>query len=248
MTEDRSRIERIRYEPKVRTASVVALEPQGENFLGVTFASPDFVDFESASFDDHVKFIFPAASGELLRRDFTPRRYDRAARTLRLEFALHEAGPSSDWARRASVGQEVTIAGPRGSMVVPMDYDWHLLAGDDSALPAIRRRLEELPAGAAAIVVLLSDLAAPVDPATTAARLTLHRFSTAGEWLAGLQQVGRPAGSGFAWCAGEASLMAEVRRLWLAELGLSRQDTKIAAYWKRGTADFHERISQPPAP
>jgi NADPH-dependent ferric siderophore reductase len=240
MMEDRSRIERIRYEPRHRTARVAALEPQGENFLGVTFTSPDFADFESASFDDHVKFIFPAASGELLRRDFTPRSFDRATGALRLEFALHEDGPSSDWARRATVGQQVTIAGPRGSMVVPTDYDWHLLAGDNSALPAIRRRLEELPAGAVATVVLLSDLAAPVDPTATAATVALHRFATAGEWLAGLRQVGRPAGSGFAWCAGEASLMAEVRRLWLAELGMPRQDVKIAAYWKRGAADFHE--------
>jgi NADPH-dependent ferric siderophore reductase len=240
MSETRRRIERIRYELRHRTAQVTAIEPQDDNFVSITFTSPDFEAFESASFDDHVKFSFPTASGEVVRRDFTPRRFDRSARTLRLEFALHEAGPSSHWARRATVGDSVTISGPRGSMVVPTDYDWHLLAGDDSALPAIRRRLEELPEGAVAVVVLLTDLADPIDVTGTAARLTLHRFASAREWLAGLRQVGRPEGDGFAWCAGESALMAEVRRLWLDDLGLPREETKIAAYWKRGTADFHE--------
>lgn len=240
MSSTRRRIERIRYESKHRTAHVAAVEPQGESFLSVVFTSPEFRDFESASFDDHVKFVFSTESGELVRRDFTPRSFDRDRETVRLEFALHLGGPASDWARRATVGQRVTIGGPRGSMVVPTDYDWHLLAGDHSALPAIRRRLEDLPGDAVAIVVLLSDLATPLAGTPCRANLVLHRFSAPEEWLAGLRNVGRPEGSGFAWCAGEANLMADVRRIWLADLDFPREDTKISAYWKLGSADFYE--------
>jgi NADPH-dependent ferric siderophore reductase len=80
-----------------------------------------------------------------VRRDFTPRHYDQAARELTVEFALHATGAA--WARQAAPGQVAVIAGPRGSMIIPMDYAWHVLAGDATALPAIRRRLEELPAG-----------------------------------------------------------------------------------------------------
>ncbi|MCF7697685.1 siderophore-interacting protein, partial [Mycetohabitans sp. B2] len=79
-------------------------------------------------------------------RDYTPRRYDRHAGELDLEFALHDAGPASAWARQAQPGQWLGVGGPRSSLVIPTDFDWHLLIGDDTALPAIARRLDELPA------------------------------------------------------------------------------------------------------
>src|SRR3546814_12528631 len=47
-----------------------------------------------------------------------------------------------------------SIAGPRGSFLVPTAFDWHLLIGDETAIPAIARRLEELPAAAKAIVII----------------------------------------------------------------------------------------------
>src|SRR6185369_9649473 len=93
-------------------------------------------------------------AAEPVRRDYTPRRYDAAAGELTIEFALHGDGPAARWAAQAAPGQRATIGGPRGSFVIPLDYDWHLLVGDESAMPAIARRLEELPAGATAIVIL----------------------------------------------------------------------------------------------
>jgi NADPH-dependent ferric siderophore reductase len=60
---------------------------------------------------------------------------------------VHDAGPATRWALRAKPGDSIEIGGPRGSVVVPTDFDWWLLIGDETALPAIGRRLEELPAG-----------------------------------------------------------------------------------------------------
>ena len=170
----------------------------------------------------------------------TPRSFDTQARTLTLEFALHAHGPASDWARQAEVGQQVTIGGPRGSMILPMDYDWHLMAGDASALPAIRRRLEELPPGAKVIVVLQSNEPVEIKDLVTRAELTLHTAPTSETWQACLAGLPLPSGNAFAWCAGEASQMARVRQLWLEERAFARENTKIAAYWKHGAADFHE--------
>lgn len=234
------RVQRVRHELRRRDVQVAAVRPLGPHFVGITFTGETLDDFVSESFDDHVKLMFADAGGEPVRRDYTPRRFDRARRELTVEFALHGHGPAADWARNARVGQPAVIGGPRGSMIVPTDYDWHLLAGDASALPAIHRRLEELPAGTRAIVVL--QIANPADrrDLASAAALELHWASSSDAWLATLRALDLPAGSGYAWCAGEAALMAQARQV-LAEKGHPREDMKVAAYWKQGASDYHEK-------
>jgi NADPH-dependent ferric siderophore reductase len=73
---------------------------------------------------------------------------------LHIDFAIHDAGPATDWALRARIGDALEIGGPRGSAVIPMEFDWYLLIGDETGLPAIGRRLEELPAGSRALVIV----------------------------------------------------------------------------------------------
>ena len=131
-TQVQRRVQRVRHELRARPVQVSRIEPLGECFLGVTFAGEALADFHSAAFDDHVKFIFDSPAGEQVRRDYTPRRFDAHKRELTIEFALHGEGQACDWARRAAVGQPVVIAGPRGSLIVPLDCDWHLLIGDAS--------------------------------------------------------------------------------------------------------------------
>ena len=136
------RIERVRYDIQRRELRVARVEPRGERFVAVTVQGEALRQFASASFDDHVKLMLPDGEGGLLMRDYTPRAFDTERGELVLEFALHGDGPFTEWAAQAQPGQMLTVAGPRGSMVIPMDYDWHLLVGDDSAWPAIARRLE----------------------------------------------------------------------------------------------------------
>src|SRR6266568_4230449 len=78
-----------------------------------------------------------AGSGAPVMRDYTPRRFDAVQRELDIEFALHGDGPAATWAAQAAPGQRVMIGGPRGSFIVPTDFDWHLLIGDETALPAV---------------------------------------------------------------------------------------------------------------
>ena len=233
-------VRRVRHELKLRELTVARVEPLGPGFAAITFAGEALADFTSLSFDDHVKFMVADADGTQVRRDYTPRRFSREARELVIEFALHGDGKASEWARRAVAGQRALVGGPRGSMIVPSALDWHLLAGDATALPAIARRLEELPAGSRAIVRVL---AAPDDGRAFAGRadVDLRWFDTAEALVADVQALALPAGRGFAWGGGEASLMARVRRA-LTEKGVPREATRVSAYWKQGVAEHHEHL------
>lgn len=238
-SENPSRVQRVRYELKRREVEVAAVAPLGAHFVAVTFRGDDLADFVSSSFDDHVKFIFDDASGEAVRRDYTPRRYDRAARELTIEFALHGDGKASSWARHAAVGQRATIGGPRGSMIVPADYAWHLLAGDATALPAIRRRMEELPAGVRAIVIVASDDAVQL---STAAQLDVWQVADGAALVEAIRAMPLPADDAFVWFGGEASIAAQVRDVVHGEKGFARTASRISAYWKRGASDHHEDL------
>jgi NADPH-dependent ferric siderophore reductase len=233
-------IQRVRHELKQRALTVAAIAPIGPGFVGITFTGEDLADFVSASFDDHVKLMFDESADTPVRRDYTPRRFDREQRTLTLEFALHGHGAASEWARSARVGQRLTVGGPRGSFVVPLDLDWHLLAGDSTALPAIARRLEELPAGARALVVVMAEGADRRDLPTRAEAQVVW-VDTADALVAALQAWTPPAGQGVAWGGGEAQAMARVRQV-LHEKGVPRALTRVSAYWKRGVADHHETL------
>ncbi|RZA33604.1 MAG: siderophore-interacting protein [Lysobacteraceae bacterium] len=237
----RKGVQRVRHELHIRDVAVVRVEPLGDSFARITFRGEALAQFASASFDDHIKFIFEALDGEQVRRDFTPLDYDAEARELSLEFALHGAGAASNWARSAVAGQPAIIAGPRGSMIIPDDYDWHLLAGDRSALPAIRRRLAELPAGSRVFAVIAASGADRL-PLDTRAELSLAWVDDDAALVDALRAWPLPAGEGFAWFAGEAATAKRVRALFGEEKGIAKEAMRVSAYWKQGVADHHENL------
>jgi len=233
-------IERVRHDLKLREVTVARINRVSPGFASITFQGEALADFTSLSFDDHVKFMFNDASGEQLRRDYTPRRVDTDAREIDIEFALHGHGGAAEWARNATVGQRAIIGGPRGSMILPLAMDWHLLIGDDSALPAVTRRLEELPADARVDAVLLVG-AADRRVLVTRADARIHWVDSDDALFQVLKDLPLQPGAGLAWGGGEAALMARVRQV-LVETGMPRQAAKVSAYWKRGVADHHERL------
>ncbi len=234
------RVLRVRHELHRRTVTVQQVDSPSPGFRRITFADPSLAGFVSDGFDDHLKFIFHTPAGELLRRDYTPSSFNRQAGTVTVEFALHGHGAAADWARQARPGQQAVLAGPRGSMVVPTDVAWHLLAGDATALPAITRRLAELPAGSRAIAIVQID-AADQRPLPSAADLALHWVADDDALVAAMAALALPPGEGFAWCAGEAGCMARLRDLLLAK-GQPKEAMRVSAYWKRGAADFHAEL------
>lgn len=237
-----SRVQRVRHELKRRDVQVLRAEALSPHCRSITFGGEALADFISASFDDHVKLFLDQGELEPVRRDYTPRRFDAAARELTVEFALHGDGPAARWAAQAAPGQRASIGGPRGSFIIPVDYDWHLLAGDESALPAIARRLEELPAGARVTVLLQVPDAADRRTLHSAAKVDLQWVADADELVRRVRALALPPGEGYAWCAGEAGAMAALRRVLVEEKGHDRHAVRAAAYWKRGAAAHHENL------
>ncbi len=262
-------VQRVRYPLKFRLQQVKQVRALTPHLIRVTFTGEDLHDFVSASFDDHIKVffpepgadkpvlpeagpngpVFPAGQPRPVARDFTPRRFDREARELDIEFALHDAGPAATWAAQAKVGQYLGIGGPRGSLVIPTGFDWHLLIGDDTALPAIARRLEELPPGTrVAAVIEVADASAQTE-FTTQAELHLvwcHRneVSVRGEaLLRAVREIYLPEnGEGYVWAAGEAATMRAVRYHLCTERGVDKSRIRAASYWKQGAEAVHETL------
>jgi NADPH-dependent ferric siderophore reductase len=261
-------VTRVRHPLKFRLLQVTRVQTLNPHFVRVTLSGEDLADFESASFDDHVKVFFPAPGQEKpdvpqagpngpvfdparprpTARDFTPRRFDRAARELDLDFALHEAGPATAWAVQAAPGQYLGIGGPRGSLVIPAGFDWHLLIGDETALPAIARRVEELPAGTrVAALIEVADPSARIELNARADLFVQWRYRNesehpGGALLLALRETFLPDGDGYVWAAGEATLMRAVRQLLCEERGIDKRRIRASAYWKRGEQGVHGTI------
>lgn len=237
------RVERVRYELRRREVEVARVETIGDSFARIVFCGEDLADFQSAGFDDHIKFIFEDDNGELVRRDYTPRAFDRDKRELTLEFALHGEGQAGAWARTAKPGQRAVIGGPRGSRIVPIDYDWHLLIADDSGLPAVARRLEELPANANIMVIAVADAAYQTHLAS-ATKVHVQWVEHADALAPAVSRLDLPGGEGFAWGAGEANAMKAVRQVLVEEKQHPTGAMRVAAYWRKGASDFHEELTE----
>lgn len=171
-------------------------------------------------------------------RTFTPRYHDDERRELTLDFVLHERGAASDWARRVQVGDEVAISGPGRSEELDQDARSFLLAGDESALPAIGQLLEAIPHDrtvAVHVEIRVPDarIELPEHPNATA---TWHEASS-----------GAPPGDAMVaavtehevlpdavWVAGEAAAVQRVRKYLFDERGRARSSVTARGYWKHG--------------
>lgn len=256
-------VQKVQHPIKMRLLTVKRVTELSPSMRRITLTGDDLPGFHSASFDDHVKLLLPATPGERpelpalgerglvhaedkprpVTRDYTPRRYNPATNELDIDFVMHHSGPATDWARAAEPGHFLGVAGPRGSFVVPTAFDWHLLIGDETGIPAIARRLEELPASAHAIVI--------IETVTDEAKISLTTRCTADvQWIkagagaleAALRKITLPAGEGFAWAAGEYSEIKAVRQYLSEGLGLDKKRIRAASYWRQAQANTHERF------
>ncbi len=246
MTTEPHAIRRVRHETRRRALTVTSATAITPRMQRIELAG-DLAGFASLGADDHIKLFFADGAGGQVMRDFTPRAFDVAAGTLTIDFALHEAGPATSWAASAKPGDGLEIGGPRGSAVVPDDFDWYWLIGDETALPAIGRFVEGLRADVPVLTaVAIADAGERQQFATRADWTGLWaERSGGGDDASALQALldahPLPAGDGFVFIAAESSV-ARALRARLTERGQPKAFIKAAGYWKRGEADAHERI------
>ncbi|WP_308721342.1 siderophore-interacting protein [Komagataeibacter xylinus] len=236
-------IERVRHELRRRRLWVAGTERLSPHMIRVTLSGPELAGFTSPAPDDHIRIFLPDHAGELTRRDYTPRHYDAAAGTLVLDFVNHEGGPAAAWARAAKPGDVLEIGGPRGSRIIRGRIDHWLLIGDETALPAIGRRVEALPAEA--LVTTIIAVPGPEDEQvfTSCAAHAAHwvhrplaEAAQAHGLLAVLRQVPLVRRS-FVWVGAEAGVARAVRQCLIAEKKVPAAWIRAAGYWVKGQAD-----------
>jgi NADPH-dependent ferric siderophore reductase len=178
-------------------------------------------------------------------RTYTVRWVDHEAEQLAIDFVVHgDEGVAGPWAARAQVGDPITFMGPGAGYRPSRDVDWHLLAGDEAAIPAIAASLADLPADARAHVFVEVDTAADELPLSTAADVTLTWLHREGRPAGSTSLIADavtamawPSGTGHAFVHGEAGLMRALRSFLLTERGMARELVSISGYWRRGDTE-----------
>ncbi|WP_445680192.1 DUF2218 domain-containing protein [Radicibacter daui] len=187
--------------------------------------------------------VWPQGDDTLTLRTYTIRRIDVAGGEMDIDIVLHEgaATPGSDWGQNAVPGDVIGIVGPGGGNM-PV-ADWYLLAGDETAIPAIARHLSRLPEGARGEVFIeIADAAEKQElPLPSGFRLTwlLRDGAAAGATQLideAIRKAAFPEGEEnlFVWVAAEYASASAIRKYLRTERGLGRRQHQVAAYWRRG--------------
>jgi NADPH-dependent ferric siderophore reductase len=178
------------------------------------------------------------------RRRYTVRAWDPKSHILTIDFVVHgDSGVAGPWAANARPGDVLVFTGPSGGYRPDPSAAWHLLLGDESALPAIATSLEALSPGVRAVVRVVCDgpaheidLPSPADVDL----VWLHRHGDERDeslLLAAVEAVDFGRGTPFGFVHGEADEIRGVRRHLLQERGLTRQDLSCSPYWRRTMTD-----------
>ncbi|WP_128375455.1 siderophore-interacting protein [Streptomyces cavernae] len=243
---------------KPHSARVVRTERLTPHMQRVVLGGEGLAGFAVGTSTDHyVKLLFPSGGAEYpdpfdmerireefpreqwpVTRTYTVRAWDPVHHELTLDFVLHgDEGLAGPWAARVQPGELVRFMGPGGAYAPDLDADWHLLVGDESALPAIAATLESLPAGVR--VHAFVEVSGPDEEqkiTSDAEVVWLHRGDRpVGEALVeAVRSLEFPEGRVHAFVHGEAGFVKELRRLLRVDLQVPREDLSISGYWRNG--------------
>ncbi|MEU3134560.1 siderophore-interacting protein [Streptomyces sp. NPDC006854] len=172
-------------------------------------------------------------------RSFTVRSYDRRRNVMTVDFVLHGAGgPASRWGAAARVGDVLGMVGPSSLYARPLpEARRMLLAGDETALPAVATVLEALPAGTGAVVYAEVANAAEereLPPAAGGAEVRWVHRDRGGSLVDAVRGAGADLdGVDAAWVAGEASAVRALRRHLVEDRELPKSAVEFSGYWRR---------------
>jgi NADPH-dependent ferric siderophore reductase len=218
------------------------------NMVRVVVGGPDLEGFGVGPFTDHyVKCRF----GDKMR-SYTARAWDPERHLLTLDFVVHgDRGVAGPWAAHAKSGDTLEISGPGGGYAPSPEADWHLMVGDDAALPAVAVSLSRVPAGVPVFAVIEVSGPAhrqPLDSPGDLEVIWLHRRSGAGEdpslMLEAVRALSLPDGRGHAFVHGEATTVRALRRHLVLERDLPIEALSATGYWKLRRTDEEWRAEK----
>jgi NADPH-dependent ferric siderophore reductase len=252
-----------RKAPQTHEGRVLRTERITPHMVRVVLGGEGLAAFDpDGSTDSYVKLLFPvpgvtypepfdmARIREEFPRDqwpsnrtYTVRAWDPAHRELTIDFVVHgDEGLAGPWAAHVRPGETMRMLGPGGGYAPDPSADWHLLAGDESALPAIAAALEQMPAGA--VVHAFVEVSGPEEEQkiTTPDGTTvtwLHRGDrpVGTELVAAVRGLDFPEGDVHAFVHGEAGAVKDLRRHLRLERGVSAARLSISGYWRLGKSD-----------
>ncbi len=246
--------------PNLRSLKVLAVLDLSPHIRRITFGAPKLRRFDTP-LALHAKLLLPRDHAPLrlpkltpvgtvdwgadheraIIRKYTIRHIDPQSGTLDIDFVLHDlGGPGSRFAANAKVGNMIGMIGPGGGSAKPAD--WNLFAGDETALPAIARLIEALPAdarGTAIIEVADQRDEQPIRCGNGIDIVWLYRSRAASpnKLAERVASVELPSnGSVFAWAGTEFSTFRKIRSDWRSFKRMPKEDHLAVSYWRDGHA------------
>ncbi|BAL91872.1 putative siderophore-interacting protein [Actinoplanes missouriensis 431] len=239
---------------------VTRVEQLTPHMVRVVVGGDVLTRIEAGQFTDHyIKVLFPQPGvdypepfemgviRETMPRDtwpvvrtYTVRKWLPEIPEMWVDFVVHgDSGIAGPWAAHAKPGDPFRFMGPGGGYTPSTDADWHLLAGDESALPAIAATLEGMPEGARVRAFL--EVEGPDEeqklPTPADADITwLHRGARpVGSLLCpAVRGAALPEGRGQAFVHGEANFVRDLRGYLRLERGMTLDQLSISGYWRNG--------------
>jgi NADPH-dependent ferric siderophore reductase len=235
-------------ERRVLSTTVTETSWLTPSMVRIVVGGPDLEGFGAGAFTDHyVKCRFGDKT-----RSYTVRAWNPEQRLLTLDFVVHgDRGIAGPWAAQAKPGDTLQMGGPGGAYTPSPDAAWHLLAGDDAALPAIAVSLARISPGVPTFVVIEVDGPEHRQPLESPGELTvvwLDRQAGPGEdsslQLEAVKALELPDGPGHAFVHGEATAVRLLRRHLVVDRGMDADGLSASGYWKLRRTDEEWRAEK----
>lgn len=251
---------------RITRLQVVRTEWLTPHMVRVVASGPGFADFVNNEFTDrYVKLLFlhpdarypnPMDLAEVratmprehwpVTRTYTIRYVDPAAGELAFDVVIHgDEGLAAPWAAAARPGDDVQFFGPSGAYSPSPHADWHLLAGDEAALPAIAAALEVIPAAKPVRVVIEVADATEEQPLPTKAAASVtwlhrdgvHPGDATPRLIEAIKAVSWLPGTPHVFVHGESALVRGLRQYFLDDRRVSRDLLSLSGYWRAGLVE-----------
>lgn len=214
-----------------------------DKYVKLTFVHPD-VAYDEPLDVEQLRSTLPQDLWPVVRT-YTVRAVDLDARELTIDFVVHgDEGVAGPWAAFAKPGDVLHLTGPGGAYSPGPDADWHLLIGDEAALPAISSALESMPSGSRAKAFIEVDGPSEEQKISSSGDVEiiwLHRNGVpagSSDLLAdAVKEMEWPQGSVQIFMHGEAGLLKSLRAHLLTERGADKALASISGYWRVGNTE-----------